>query len=201
MTRGAGARLGMKEGAMIDDARWFAGIDWASQTHQACLIDAGGKIIGERAFAHGGAGLAELCHWLLAASCPGASRSILNRDSAGPRGGEWNASTINGNVSRGTGILNNELYIGRLVWDRLPYGKDPATGKRISRLKPVDHAGRPPSSAFCPDFKAMLRRRWPDRLARARAQGCARSCSTDWCWRDSPRCWDSAATHRGLEAL
>jgi transposase len=58
----------MKEGAMTDDARWFAGIDWASQTHQACLIDAGGKIIGERAFAHGGAGLAELCHWLLATS-------------------------------------------------------------------------------------------------------------------------------------
>ena len=49
---------------MTDDTRWFAGVDWASQTHQACLIDAGGKIIGERAFAHGGAGLAELCAWL-----------------------------------------------------------------------------------------------------------------------------------------
>jgi transposase len=68
MTRVAVARLGMKEDAMTDDARWFAGIDWASQTHQACLIDAGGKIIGERAFAHGGAGLAELCNWLLATS-------------------------------------------------------------------------------------------------------------------------------------
>jgi transposase len=53
---------------MTDDTRWFAGIDWASQTHQACLIDAGGKIIGERAFAHGGAGLAELCAWLLTMS-------------------------------------------------------------------------------------------------------------------------------------
>ena len=51
---------------MTDDARYFAGIDWASQTHQACLIDAGGKIVGERAFAHGGAGLAEMCTWLLA---------------------------------------------------------------------------------------------------------------------------------------
>jgi hypothetical protein len=50
---------------VTDDARWFAGIDWSSQTHQACLIDAGDKIIGERAFAHGGAGLAELCAWLL----------------------------------------------------------------------------------------------------------------------------------------
>jgi hypothetical protein len=35
---------------MTDDTRWFVAIDRASQTHQACLIDAGGKIIGERAF-------------------------------------------------------------------------------------------------------------------------------------------------------
>jgi transposase len=51
---------------MTDDARWFAGVDWASQAHQACLIDAGGNITGERSFAHGGDGLAEFCNWLLA---------------------------------------------------------------------------------------------------------------------------------------
>jgi len=34
---------------------------------------------------------------------------------------------------RGTGILNNELYIGRLVWNRLRYVKDLDTGKRVSR--------------------------------------------------------------------
>ena len=32
---------------------------------------------------------------------------------AGPFGGPWNPSTIYGNSKRGTGILNNELYIGR----------------------------------------------------------------------------------------
>ena len=37
---------------------------------------------------------------------------------------------------RGTGILNNELYIGRLVWNRLRYVKNPDTGKRVSRLNP-----------------------------------------------------------------
>jgi DNA invertase Pin-like site-specific DNA recombinase len=51
-----------------------------------------------------------------------------------PGGAGWGASTINGNAARGTGILNNELYIGRLVWNRLRYIKDPRTGKRISRL-------------------------------------------------------------------
>ena len=54
----------------------------------------------------------------------------------GPQGGEWGASTIHGNRERGTGILNNELYIGRQIWNRLRYVKDPQTGKRISRLNP-----------------------------------------------------------------
>jgi hypothetical protein len=53
-----------------------------------------------------------------------------------PGGNGWGASTINGNGARGTGILNNELYIGRLVWNRLRYLKDPITGKRVSRLNP-----------------------------------------------------------------
>lgn len=43
---------------------WFAGIDWGSERHQACLLDAAGEVVGERAFAHGGAGLAALCDWL-----------------------------------------------------------------------------------------------------------------------------------------
>jgi site-specific DNA recombinase len=53
-----------------------------------------------------------------------------------PSGKGWGASTIHGNRQRGTGILNNELYIGRLVWNRLRYIKDPETGKRVSRLNP-----------------------------------------------------------------
>lgn len=56
---------------------------------------------------------------------------------SGPRGGRgWGPSTIHGNCKRGTGILNNELYLGRLVWNRLRYVKDPETGKRVSRLNP-----------------------------------------------------------------
>lgn len=51
-----------------------------------------------------------------------------------PSGKEWGQSTINGNRKRGTGILNNELYIGQLVWNRLKMVKDPSTGKRLSRL-------------------------------------------------------------------
>lgn len=36
-------------------------------------------------------------------------------------------------MRRGNGILNNELYAGRLVWNKVRMVKDPDTGKRISR--------------------------------------------------------------------
>jgi len=47
-----------------DTVSWFAAVDWGSEQHQACIVDAAGKIIGERAYPHGGAGLAALCDWL-----------------------------------------------------------------------------------------------------------------------------------------
>jgi site-specific DNA recombinase len=53
-----------------------------------------------------------------------------------PRGGAWNASTINGSRKRRNGILNNELYLGRITWNRQRFVKDPETGKRVSRLNP-----------------------------------------------------------------
>ena len=60
---------------------------------------------------------------------------MLNEEGVpGPRGTGWGASTINGNAERGTGILNNPLYVGKLVWNKLKYMKDPETGKRRSRV-------------------------------------------------------------------
>jgi hypothetical protein len=41
-----------------------------------------------------------------------------------------------GNAQRGAGILNNELYLGRLVWNKVRMIKDPDTGKRVSRPNP-----------------------------------------------------------------
>ena len=61
----------------------------------------------------------------------------LNRsDLRGPRGALWSPSTIHGNPKRGVGILHNELYVGRMVWNKLRYLKDPDTGKRVSRPNP-----------------------------------------------------------------
>jgi site-specific DNA recombinase len=66
------------------------------------------------------------------------ARRLNDAQVPGPRGEHWRDSAIRGHRSRGTGLLNNELYIGRLIWNRLRYQKDPQTGNRVSRLNPPE---------------------------------------------------------------
>jgi site-specific DNA recombinase len=63
-----------------------------------------------------------------------------------PRGTNWTASTINGNKKRHHGIILNELYVGKLVWNRVKMIKDPDTGKRISRPNPPEEWNRADAS-------------------------------------------------------
>lgn len=68
---------------------------------------------------------------------PRAIAKALNAENIpGPNGQAWQDTTIRGHAERGTGVLRNELYVGRLVWNRQRYIKDPATGNRVSRLNP-----------------------------------------------------------------
>ncbi|MGV1833075.1 recombinase family protein [Agrobacterium vitis] len=53
-----------------------------------------------------------------------------------PSGGDWGFSTINGNPKRGNGILNNEMYVGKIVWNRQRFIKEPDTGRRQARANP-----------------------------------------------------------------
>lgn len=70
---------------------------------------------------------------------PDAIASKLNRlEVPGPRGKPWQATAIRGHRNRGTGILNNEMYIGRLVFNRQEYRKNPATERRVSRVNPIE---------------------------------------------------------------
>ena len=36
----------------------------------------------------------------------------------------------------GPGLLQNELYVGKLVWNKQRYVKDPTSGRRLARLNP-----------------------------------------------------------------
>ena len=53
------------------------------------------------------------------------AKKLNQKGILGPSGRPWRDTTIRGHFGRGTGILNNELYVGRLVWNRLTYLKDP----------------------------------------------------------------------------
>src|SRR5690606_15964431 len=68
---------------------------------------------------------------------PRSIAAMLNKEGVPPpRGRAWNASTINGNKARGHGIIQNPLYRGQIVWNRVRMVLDPDTGKRISRINP-----------------------------------------------------------------
>ncbi|WP_395664844.1 recombinase family protein [Methylocella sp.] len=69
---------------------------------------------------------------------PRAIAGELNREGMPPRGERWNASTINGSAHRRNGLLHNEIYVGRIVWNRVGMVGDPSTGGRVSRPKPPE---------------------------------------------------------------
>ena len=50
------------------EQRWYAGVDWASESHHVFLTDSEGRKIGEKVFKHSGEGLAEMAAWLTAVS-------------------------------------------------------------------------------------------------------------------------------------
>lgn len=73
-----------------------------------------------------------------AGETPRAIAADLNRRGVkAPRGSRWGSSCIHGEVARGSGILNNELYRGWRVWNKSKMVKNPATGKRVSRRNPA----------------------------------------------------------------
>jgi len=53
---------------MADQKQWYAGVDWASDSHLVFLADAQGHKIGKRQFKHSGQGIGEMTAWLMAAS-------------------------------------------------------------------------------------------------------------------------------------
>ncbi len=64
------------------------------------------------------------------------ARTLNEERVPGPGGRPWIDTTIRGQLDRGTGLLNNTLYIGQLSWNRCSYIKDPRTRKRVARVNP-----------------------------------------------------------------
>ncbi|MCC5979917.1 MAG: recombinase family protein [Salinarimonas sp.] len=77
-------------------------------------------------------------HEFAAGASPNVIARRLNGEKIpGPGGRAWGDTTIRGHAGRGTGILRNALYAGKLVWNRQRFIKDPTTGKRLARPNPA----------------------------------------------------------------
>ena len=63
-------------------------------------------------------------------SCQRIAENLNRRRVSAPRGGTWAVSAIYGSPNKGSGVLNNELYVGRYVWNRSRWVKDPDSGRR-----------------------------------------------------------------------
>jgi site-specific DNA recombinase len=103
--------------------------------------DAGGALVrGEREIVEAEAEVVRrIFRDTIAGITPREIAAALNREGVlAPKGGCWNASTINGSKKRGNGILRQHMYVGRLVWNRQHFVKNPDTGKRITRVNASD---------------------------------------------------------------
>jgi DNA invertase Pin-like site-specific DNA recombinase len=68
---------------------------------------------------------------------PRAIAAALNAEGvAGPRGGAWSASTLNGDRRARDGLLHQSLYAGERIFNRRKFRKHPDTGRRSSVLNP-----------------------------------------------------------------
>ncbi len=127
----------------------------------------GSKEAGERAI---NAAEAEVVRRIFRDYAAGRSPRRIARDLnaeaiVGPGGRPWGDTTIRGQVDRGTGILNNTLYIGRLSWNRCSYLKDPRTGRRVARVNPVEQR----EEADVPELRIIEQELWEQVRARQAA--------------------------------
>ncbi|GFE64920.1 resolvase [Litoreibacter roseus] len=67
------------------------------------------------------------------------AKTLNDEEIPGPKGRIWKDTTVRGQRDRGTGVLNNEAYVGRLVYGRTQYRKNPKTGRRVSKPQPEEN--------------------------------------------------------------
>lgn len=75
----------------------------------------------------------------VAGASPLAIARTLNLEGVpSPSGGLWRVSSINGDRIRKNGILQNEIYVGRLVYNKTRREYDPETRRRVIRSNPPE---------------------------------------------------------------
>jgi DNA invertase Pin-like site-specific DNA recombinase len=93
---------------------------------------------------------AEVVRWIYARyaegwSCQRIAADLNRRSVRGPgrrrldRPSTWSVAALYGTPTAGSGILNNELYVGRYIWNRREWVRDPdKPKKRVPRIRPQE---------------------------------------------------------------
>ncbi len=100
-------------------------------------------------------------------SSPRRIAAMLNAEGVPPPGSRrrrkdgvgrtWSCTSVAGNRRRGMGILNNEKYIGRIVWNRSTWPRDPdRDGRQVRREQPEDKW----LSKDAPDLRIVPQELW-----------------------------------------
>ena len=79
--------------------------------------------------------------------------------------GSWSFLTIR-DFERGTGLLNNPLYIGEYIWNRSEWARHPETRRRIRKDRPKDEWVTVP----LPDLRIVPQELWERVKARQKIQ-------------------------------
>lgn len=96
------------------------------------------------------------------------AHELNRRGVPSPRGSTWVQSAIYGSPAKGTGILNNRLYVGRYIWNRSKFVKNPDTGKRRRIERPRDEW----KIAAREDLRIVSNALWAAARDRIGAPGC-----------------------------
>ena len=95
-------------------------------------------------------------------SCQAIASALNAQRVPAARGRTWAVSALYGSPAKGSGILNNEVYIGRIIWNRSQWTKDPDTGRRQRLDRPREEwkvAERPDLAIVSVELWAQVRRR------------------------------------------
>ena len=90
-----------------------------------------------------------------------------------PRETTWCVSALYGSPAKGSGVLNNELYVGRYIWNRSQWVKEPDTGKR----QRIDRPRQEWQVIERPELRILSDELWQAaraRMSKPRAQGGSR---------------------------
>jgi len=56
--------VGRDQEVRLGEFQWTVGVDWGGESHQLCVIDASGRVLGTRVIAHATQALHEAVHWV-----------------------------------------------------------------------------------------------------------------------------------------